>query len=48
LEADRVTLQDLGREETGRQVSIVGQEVTDLVTDPGITAHCVENMIIKL
>lgn len=47
LEADRATLQDSGREETGRQVSIVGQEVTDLVTDPGITAHCVENMIIK-
>jgi hypothetical protein len=48
LEADRATLQDLGREETGSQALIVGQEVTDLVTDPGITAHCVENMIIKL
>ncbi len=48
LEADRAMLQDSGREETGRQVSIVGQEVTDLVTGPGITAHCVENMIIKL
>ncbi len=47
LEADRATLQDLGRKETGRQVSIVGQEVTDLVTDPGITAHCVGNMIIR-
>ncbi len=47
LEADRATLQDLGREETGRQVSIVGQEVTDSGTDPGITAHCAGNMIIK-
>ncbi len=47
LEGDRATLQDLGREETGRQVLIVGREVTDLVTDPGITAHCVGNMIIK-
>ena len=48
LEADRETLQDLGREETGRQVSIVGQEVTDLATGPGITAHCAGNMITKL
>jgi hypothetical protein len=48
LEADRATLQDSGREETGRQVSIVGQEVTDLATGPGITAHCAGNMITKL
>jgi hypothetical protein len=47
LEADRATLQDLGREETGKKVSIVGQEVTGLVADPEITVLYVGNMIIR-
>jgi hypothetical protein len=47
LEADRATLQDLGREETGKKFSIVEQEVTGLVADPEITVLYVGNMIIR-